>query len=329
MTRIGAGVQNDIGSEQTTSTLQSWPKDMLGLRGRSADEITRILDTAVQFRSVSKRAVKKVPTLRGRTVIMAFFENSTRTKLSFEVAAKRLSADVISFSAATSSSKKGETLLDTAKNLDAMSPDAMVLRHSQTGAPHLLARHFDWSVINAGDGINEHPSQGLLDMLTMRDHLGELKGKRIGIVGDIRHSRVARSNIFGLQTMGATVCIAGPGTMCPKEYSAMGVQIYNSIDDLLETVDALMMLRVQRERLGRAMLPSVEEYASLYGLNVDRLRKCQAHCLIMHPGPINHGVEMMPDVLDDPRSVVMEQVTNGIAIRMALLHLALSGQSGA
>ena len=308
--------------------LKDWPKDMLGLRGKSEVQLTRILDTAVQFRTVSKRAVKKVPTLRGRTVIMAFFENSTRTKLSFEVAAKRLSADVISFSAATSSSKKGETLLDTAKNLDAMSPDAMVLRHSQTGAPHLLASHFDWSVINAGDGINEHPSQGLLDMLTMRDHLGDLRGKRIGIVGDIRHSRVARSNIFGLQTMGATVCIAGPGTMCPKEYAGMGVEIAHSIDELLDSVDALMMLRVQRERLGRAMLPSVEEYASLYGLNMERLRRCQSHCLIMHPGPINHGVEMMPDVLDDPRAVVMEQVTNGIAIRMALLHLALSGQTG-
>ncbi len=304
----------------------SWPKDVLGLRRMSPAQITRILDTAVQFRDVSKRAVKKVPTLRGRTVIMAFFENSTRTKLSFEVAAKRLSADVISFSTATSSSKKGETLLDTAKNLSAMSPDAMVLRHSQTGAPHLLAREFSWSVINAGDGINEHPSQGLLDMLTMRDRLGELAGKHIGIVGDILHSRVARSNIFGLRTMGAKVSIAGPGTMCPTLYKQLGVNVVDSIDDLVGTVDALMMLRVQRERLGRAMLPSVEEYASLYGMNMERLQQCQQHCLIMHPGPINHGVEMMPDVLDDPRSVVMEQVTNGIAIRMALLHLALSGQ---
>lgn len=308
--------------------IQPWPKDVLGLRGMDKSTMTRILDTAVQFRTVSKRAVKKVPTLRGRTVIMAFFEDSTRTKLSFEVAAKRLSADVISFSASTSSSKKGETLLDTAKNLSAMSPDAMVLRHSQTGAPHLLAKHFDWSVINAGDGINEHPSQGLLDILTMRDHLGDLTGKHIGIVGDIQHSRVARSNIFGLQTMGATVSIAGPGTMCPKHYESLGVQVEHSIDDLLDSIDAIMMLRVQRERLGIAMLPSVEEYASLYGLNVDRLRKCQSHCLVLHPGPINHGVEMMPDVLDDPRSVVMEQVTNGIAIRMAILHLALSGQKG-
>jgi len=303
-----------------------WPKDVLGLRGWSKERITKVLDTAVQFRTVSKRAVKKVPTLRGRTIIMAFFENSTRTKLSFEVAAKRLSADVISFSASTSSSKKGETLLDTAKNLSAMSPDAMVLRHSQTGAPHLLADHFSWSVINAGDGINEHPSQGLLDLLTMRDHLGDLTGKHIAIVGDIQHSRVARSNIFGLQTMGAKVSITGPGTMCPKRYDSLGVQVVDSIEDILDSVDALMMLRVQRERLGRAMLPSVEEYASLYGLNIERLDRCQQHCLIMHPGPINHGVEMMPDVLDDPRSVVMEQVTNGIAIRMALLHLALAGQ---
>lgn len=303
-----------------------WPKDVLGLRGWSKERITKVLDTAVQFRTVSKRAVKKVPTLRGRTVIMAFFENSTRTKLSFEVAAKRLSADVISFSASTSSSQKGETLLDTAKNLSAMSPDAMVLRHSQTGAPHLLADHFSWSVINAGDGINEHPSQGLLDLLTMRDHLGDLTGKHIAIVGDIQHSRVARSNIFGLQTMGAKISITGPGTMCPKRYASLGVHVVDSIEDIIDSVDALMMLRVQRERLGRAMLPSVEEYASLYGLNIERLSRCQAHCLIMHPGPINHGVEMMPDVLDDPRSVVMEQVTNGIAIRMALLHLALAGQ---
>ena len=301
-------------------------KDVLGLRGMPADQITTILDTAMKFRTVSRRAVKKVPTLRGRTVIMAFFENSTRTKTSFEVAAKRLSADVISFSTSTSSSKKGETLLDTAKNLDAMMPDAMVIRHSQTGAPHMLAKQFEWSVINAGDGINEHPSQGLLDLLTMRDHLGSLRGKKVAIVGDIRHSRVARSNIFGLQTMGAQVVIAGPGTMCPQHFSTLGVEVAHSIEDVIGTVDVVMMLRVQRERLGKAMLPSVEEYASLYGLNMDRVRKCQEHCLFMHPGPINHGVEMMPDVLDDPRSVVMEQVTNGIAIRMALLHLALTGQ---
>ena len=301
-------------------------KDVLGLKGMTADQLTLILDTAMQFRTVSKRAVKKVPTLRGRTVVMAFFENSTRTKVSFEVAAKRLSADVISFSASTSSSKKGETLLDTARNLDAMSPDAMVIRHGQTGAPHMLSKHFDWSVINAGDGINEHPSQGLLDLLTMRDYLGGLSGKRVAIVGDIRHSRVARSNIFGLLTMGAQVVIAGPGTMCPNHFAGLGVEVCHHIDEILDSVDVVMMLRIQRERLGRAMLPSIEEYASLYGLNMDRVKQCRSHCLFMHPGPINHGVEMMPDVLDDPRAVVMQQVTNGIAVRMALLHLALSGQ---
>jgi len=301
-------------------------KDVLGLRGMTSEQLTLVLDTAMQFRTISKRAVKKVPTLRGRTVVMAFFENSTRTKISFEVAAKRLSADVISFSASTSSSKKGETLLDTARNLDAMSPDAMVIRHNQTGAPHMLSRHFSWSVINAGDGINEHPSQGLLDLLTMRDYLGDLKGKRIAIVGDVRHSRVARSNIFALKTMGAHVLIAGPGTMCPDHFAGLGVEVCHQIDEILDSVDAVMMLRVQRERLGRAMLPSIEEYASLYGLNMERVQRCQSHCLFMHPGPINHGVEMMPDVLDDPRTVVMQQVTNGIAVRMALLHLALSGQ---
>lgn len=301
-------------------------KDILGLRGVSATQIKEILDIAVSMRQISQRKVKKVPTLRGQTVIMAFFENSTRTKTSFEVAAKRLSADVISFSASTSSTKKGETLLDTARNLDAMNPDAMIIRHSQTGAPHLLAQHFDWSVINAGDGINEHPSQALLDMLTMRDHLLDLKGKRIAIVGDIRHSRVARSNIFGLTTMGAQVVIAGPGTMCPTEFEHLGVEIRHSVDDVLEDSDAIMMLRIQRERLGKASLPSIEEYAAIYGLNMDRVRRCQEHCLIMHPGPINHGVELMPDVVDDHRSVIMEQVTNGIAVRMALLYRALSSR---
>jgi aspartate carbamoyltransferase catalytic subunit len=303
-------------------------KDILGLRGVGAEQIKEILDTALTMRQISQRKVKKVPTLRGQTVIMAFFENSTRTKTSFEVAAKRLSADVISFSASTSSTNKGETLLDTARNLDAMNPDAMIIRHSQTGAPHLLAKHFDWSVINAGDGINEHPSQALLDMLTMRDHLGSLQGKTVSIVGDIRHSRVARSNIFGLTTMGAKVVIAGPGTMCPREFEHLGVEIRHSVDDVLEDSDVIMMLRIQRERLGRAVLPSIEEYASVYGLNMDRVRKCQEHCLIMHPGPINHGVEMMPDVVDDSRSVIMEQVTNGIAVRMALLYRTLRARRG-
>lgn len=301
-------------------------KDILGLRGMTREHIVHILDTAERFRHVGERRIKKVPTLRGRTVVMAFFENSTRTKLSFELAAKRLSADVISFAASTSSTKKGETLMDTARNLDAMSPSAIIIRHPQTGAPHLLAKRFQWSVINAGDGINEHPSQALLDLLTMRDHLGTLEGKTIAIVGDIFHSRVARSNIFGLQAMGARVVAAGPGTMCPKQLRGLNVEIRHSIDDVLSDADAIMMLRIQRERLGPAMLSTSEEYASLYGFDIGRLRRAKDHVLVMHPGPINRGVEMMPDVADSSQSVIMEQVTNGIAVRMALLYLHVNAQ---
>ena len=229
-------------------------KDMLGLKDLSKQEIIEVLDTASRFRAVSERRIKKVPTLRGRTVVMAFFENSTRTKLSFDLAAKRLSADGLSFSASSSSTKKGETLMDTARNLDAMRPDAMVIRHGAAGAPHLLAKHFPWSVINAGDGINEHPTQALLDMLTMRDHLGSLDGKRIGIVGDIYHSRVARSNIYGLRTMGAKVSVAGPGTMCSPLLESQGVDVRHSIDEVVEDSDVIMMLRIQRDRLGQAMM---------------------------------------------------------------------------
>ena len=300
-------------------------KDILGLRQMDSKQIESVLDAAVHFRAINERRVKKVPTLRGQTIVMAFFENSTRTKLSFEVAAKRLSADVISFAPSSSSTKKGETLIDTARNLDALRPAAMIIRHSRTGAPHLLARHFDWSVINAGDGINEHPSQGLLDMLTMRDHLGDLQGKTIAIVGDVRHSRVARSNIIGLTKMGAKVVIAGPGTMCDPNLLQFGVELRHRIEDVLCDADALMMLRIQRERLGSALLSTTKEYASLYGLNSGHLRSIQDHCLIMHPGPINQGVEMMPDVADSKHSVILEQVANGIAVRMALLYLALGG----
>lgn len=298
-------------------------KDMLGLRGVGRDEIVKILDTAAQFRVVSERRIKKVPTLRGRTVALVFFENSTRTKLSFELAAKRLSADTIAFSASTSSATKGETLMDTARNLDAMRPDAIVIRHPATGAAHMLARNFGWSVLNAGDGINEHPSQALLDMLTMRDHLGDLAGKTVAIVGDIFHSRVARSNIFGLTALGARVIVAGPGTLCGPRLAPLGVEVRHRIDDVVEEADAIMMLRVQRERLGRASLPSTREYARYYGLDLDRLNRTRPHALVLHPGPINRGVELMPDVADGPRSVILEQVTNGLAVRMALLYLLL------
>lgn len=298
-------------------------KDMLGLRGVGRDEIVKILDTAAQFRVVSERRIKKVPTLRGRTVALVFFENSTRTKLSFELAAKRLSADTIAFSASTSSATKGETLMDTARNLDAMRPDAIVIRHPATGAAHMLARNFGWSVLNAGDGINEHPSQALLDMLTMRDHLGDLAGKTVAIVGDIFHSRVARSNIFGLTALGARVIVAGPGTLCGPRLAPLGVEVRHRIDDVVEEADAIMMLRVQRERLGRASLPSTREYARYYGLDLDRLNRTRPHALVLHPGHINRGVELMPDVADGPRSVILEQVTNGLAVRMALLYLLL------
>jgi aspartate carbamoyltransferase catalytic subunit len=303
-------------------------KDLLGLKGVSAEEIEEVLDTATRFRAVSERRIKKVPTLRGRTVVMAFFENSTRTKLSFDLAAKRLSADGLGFSASSSSTKKGETLMDTARNLDAMRPDAMVIRHGAAGAPHLLAQNFPWSVINAGDGINEHPTQALLDMLTMRDHLGSLQGKRVAIVGDVYHSRVARSNIFGLRTMGAHVSVAGPGTMCSPLLQEQGVELRHSIDEVIEDADVVMMLRIQRERLGKAMMATSREYSHFYGLDLARLRKARPEVLVMHPGPINRGVEMSPDVADGERSVIMEQVTNGVAVRMALLYLLLDGGEG-
>ncbi|MEC8423313.1 MAG: aspartate carbamoyltransferase catalytic subunit [Myxococcota bacterium] len=304
-------------------------KDLLGLKDLSREEITRILDTAARFRAVNARRIKKVPTLRGRTVVSAFFENSTRTKMSFDLAAKRLSADVLSFAASCSSTRKGESLMDTARNLDAMKPDAIIIRHSRAGAPHMLARNFPWAVINAGDGINEHPTQALLDMLTMRDHVGELAGKTVAIVGDIYHSRVARSNIFGLRTMGARVLAAGPGTMCPPDLEALGVEVRHRIDDVIDEADVVMMLRIQRERLGRAMISSVREYAAFYGLDARRMARARPEVVVMHPGPINRGVEMAPEVADGDRSVILEQVTNGLAVRMAMLYLLLDGDDGA
>jgi aspartate carbamoyltransferase catalytic subunit len=300
-------------------------KDLLGLKDLDRDEITKILDVAARFRSVNARRIKKVPTLRGRTVVSAFFENSTRTRLSFDLAAKRLSADTLSFSASTSSTRKGETLMDTARNLDALRPDAVIIRHDRTGAPHMLAREFPWAVINAGDGINEHPTQALLDMLTMRDHLGGFEGRTVAIVGDIYHSRVARSNIFGLTTMGARVLVAGPGTMCPPGLEGLGVEVRHRIDDVVGEADVIMMLRIQRERLGRAMISSVREYSATYGLDMARLRRSRPGVIVMHPGPINRGVEIAPEVADGPNSVIMEQVTNGLAVRMAMLYLLLGG----
>lgn len=301
-------------------------KDLLSIKDLSVTQIHQILNTAEHFLDVNQRQIKKVPTLRGRTVVLAFFENSTRTKHSFELAAKRLSADIISFSSSTSSTNKGETLLDTARNLDAMFPDLMVIRHSQSGAPHLLSKHFSWSVLNAGDGINEHPSQALLDMLTLRQRLGSIKGKTVAIVGDIYHSRVARSNIFALTKMGARVLVAGPGTMCSPLLTAMGVEVRHGIDDLIEEVDAIMMLRIQRERLAPGMLPSVIEYSEHFGLNQKRLERLKDTAIVLHPGPINRGVELTSEVAASSRSAILEQVSNGIAVRMAIMYLIMGGQ---
>ena len=303
-------------------------KDLLGLQDWSREDILRVLDTAVRFRAVNERRIKKVPPLRGRTVVLAFFEDSTRTRISFDLAAKRLSADTLVFSSAGSSTAKGETLLDTIKNLDAMRPDALVLRHPASGAPHQIARRFPWPVINAGDGINEHPTQALLDMLTMRDHLGDLEGRTVAIVGDVLHSRVARSNIFGLQTLGAKVEVAGPGTMCPPALAELGVTVRHRIDEVVERADVIMMLRIQRERLGKAMMSTTQEYAALYGLDEARLRRARPDVLVMHPGPINRGVEISPEVADGPNSVILEQVSNGLALRMALMYLLLGDEGG-
>jgi len=308
-------------------------KDLLGLRGVEADEITHILNTADKFRSISERRIKKVPTLRGRTVVNLFFEASTRTKTSFDLAAKRLSADGVSISASTSAAKKGETLMDTARNINAMAPDMVVIRHSYAGAAHMLAREFPFSVINAGDGINEHPTQALLDMLTIRRRFGRLEGLTVAIVGDVYHSRVARSNLHGLTTMGARVLLAGPGTMCRDGMTGLGrpdapVEVRHSIDEVLEESDVVMMLRIQRERLAPAMLASSREYSQLYGLDMKRLKRAGEDTLVMHPGPINRGVEMSPDVADHQgQSAIMEQVTNGVAVRMALMYLLLEGES--
>jgi aspartate carbamoyltransferase catalytic subunit len=298
-------------------------KDLLGLRGVSREEITEILDVADQMRAVSQRRVKKVPPLRGRTVVMLFFENSTRTRTSFELAAKRLSADVLGFSVSTSSTAKGETLMDTARTIYAMSPDAVVVRHGCAGAPQMLARAFPWSVVNAGDGVNEHPSQALLDMLTIRDRLGALEGRTVAIVGDVQHSRVARSNIHGLTTMGARVLGAGPGTMCRDQMRGLPVEVRHTVDDVVKDADVVMMLRIQRERLGKAVLPSAREYATFYGLDLARMQRARRDVVVMHPGPINRGVEIAADVADGPNSVILDQVSNGIAVRMALLFLLL------
>jgi len=301
-------------------------RHLLGLEELTKDEIIAILDTAESFKEVSTRSIKKVPALRGKVVVMLFFEPSTRTNLSFSLAAKRLSADIIGFSKGASSTLKGETLVDTAKNIEAMGIDILVVRHSAAGAPKLLSEVLDASVVNAGDGAHEHPTQGLLDIFTIREQKGEIKGLTVAIVGDIMHSRVARSNIHGLQKLGAHVIVVGPKTLIPKEMERIGVEVSYHIDDVIPRCDVINLLRIQLERQGKNLFPSIREYAELFGLNKERLRTAKEDVLIMHPGPINRGVEITPDVADGKFSVILKQVTNGLAVRMAVLYLVSGGK---
>ena len=302
-------------------------RHLLGIEPLEPDEINLILDTAEGFAPISEREIKKVPTLRGKTVINFFVEPSTRTRSSFEIAEKRLSADSLNFSSGTSSLVKGESLIDTARNLEAMAPDFIVIRHSEPGAPHMLARICDSSIINAGDGAHEHPTQALLDAYTIRQRKGRLAGLRVAIIGDILHSRVVRSNIHLLKKMGADLIIGGPSTLLPRGLDTLGVKVTSSMDEALEGADVVMMLRVQHERQTRGYFPSIREYFQCFGLTRARLTRAKEDAIVMHPGPINRGVEMDSDVADGPASVILEQVTNGIAIRMAVLYLLAHGGS--
>jgi aspartate carbamoyltransferase catalytic subunit len=303
-------------------------KHLLSVTQLQPEDITRILDTADSFREVGTRVIKKVPALRGRTVVNLFYENSTRTRISFEIAAKRLSADVINFSTSGSSVAKGESLKDTALTLEAMGADASVIRHSSSGSPHTLTRWVEASVINAGDGTHEHPTQALLDLYTIREHFRSFDGLRVAIVGDVLHSRVARSNTHALARMGAQVTLVGPPTLIPQWAEAWGVEVSHDLDGVLPKLDVCYMLRVQRERQRQQYFPSVREYARSFGLDRRRVEALSEGALVMHPGPMNRGVEIASEVADLPRAVITDQVTNGIAVRMALLYLMLGG-SGA
>lgn len=300
-------------------------KHILGIEQLSAEDITLILDTAESFKEISLRPIKKVPTLRGKTIINVFFEASTRTRTSFEIAGKRLSADTVNISASTSAVVKGETLEDTAKNLEAMKPDIIVMRHSCSGAPHYLAERCDFSVINAGDGAHEHPSQALLDLLTMRQEKGRIDGLVVAIIGDITHSRVARSNVYALTKLGAEVRLCGPGTMLPPGIERLGAKVFNRVEDAVTGADVVMTLRIQQERQGKTMLPSLREYAMFYGINPERLKLAKPDAIVMHPGPMNRGVEISSVVADGPQNVILDQVENGVAVRMALLYLVSGG----
>jgi len=303
-------------------------KDLLGMQDLETSEITDVLDTAISMKEIAAREIKKVPTLRGKTVVNLFYESSTRTRTSFEIAGKWLSADVINFSASGSSADKGESLLDTARNIEAMSPDVVVVRHQASGAPALLARHLRCGVVNAGDGAHEHPTQALLDLLTIREKKGHLEGLNVTIVGDVTHSRVARSDIFGMRKMGITVTVAGPPTLIPAQCQELGVKVSYRLEEAIAHADVIMMLRLQHERMQGGFIPSIREYSRVWGLTLAKLAPCRPDVLIMHPGPVNRGVELAPEVADSPYSVILDQVANGVAVRMAVLYL-LAGSKGA
>jgi aspartate carbamoyltransferase catalytic subunit len=301
-------------------------KDLLSIRQLSVEDIELILEVANSLKELVFRDIKKVPTLRGKSIINFFYEPSTRTRTSFEMAAKILGADTISISASTSSMVKGETLIDTAKNLEAMNPDIIVIRHSSTGAPHLIAKRIKAGVINAGDGINEHPTQALLDLFTIKEKKGEIRGLEVAIIGDIAHSRVARSDILALKKMGANVTVAGPPTMIPMEVESLGVKVCYDPYEAVRGKDVVIGLRIQLERQNKVLFPSLREYANLFGINRQMLELTKKDAIVMHPGPMNRGVEIMSDVADSGRSVILDQVTNGVAVRMAILYLLIGGQ---
>jgi aspartate carbamoyltransferase catalytic subunit len=306
-------------------------RDLLGIRDLAPAEIIGILDTAENFREINAREIKKVPTLRGKTIINLFFENSTRTRTSFEIAAKRLSADALNISVSTSSLTKGETLIDTALNLDAMAPDAIVVRHSSAGVPHQLAKVSKAAIINAGDGANEHPTQALLDAMTIREHKRKIKGLEVAIIGDIVHSRVARSNIHLLTKLGANVRVAGPGTLVPRDFQFLvdsGLSVKTKIEDAIEGADVVMILRIQRERQDAAYFPTLGEYSIHYGLTNERLKLAKHDAIVLHPGPMNRGIEIASEVADSSRSLILDQVKYGVSVRMAVLYLATGGTMG-
>jgi aspartate carbamoyltransferase catalytic subunit len=296
-------------------------KHLLGLESLSPDELRFVLDTADSFKEVSTRSIKKVPALRGRVVVNAFFEDSTRTRTSFALAAQRLSADIIDFSEKTSSTNKGETLIDTARNIEAMGVDIIVLRHRAAGAADLLARTVKCSIVNAGDGAHEHPTQGLLDLYTVRERFGKVQGLKVAIVGDIVNSRVARSNLWALTKLGAQVILVGPPTLLPRAFESFGARVSHDLDEVIGEVDVVNMLRVQFERIKSSQFPTVREFTSMYGLTWDRFQRCKKDVFVMHPGPMNRGIEIQSDIADGPQSGILQQVTNGLAVRMAVLYL--------